>query len=278
VPIVLLIACSLIGCDDSNDSSATTAQHRNTILLLAVTTSTNDSGLLDVLIPVFEQRTGARVDTLATGTGKALKLGENGDVDVVLVHAREAEDRFMQAGHGVRHEHVMYNTFELLGPRDDPAQVRGLNMTEALQQIAAGEHPFVSRGDDSGTHKQELLLWRFGNKAANTPPQWDRYVESGQGQGATLIIASQMRAYVLTDLGTYLRFKGKIDLQPMHLTGKHMRNPYSIMAVNPDKSDRINHELASTFIDFVISPDAQRLIRDFTIAGAPLFVPLRLDQ
>ena len=187
---LLLICCC--GCG----SECVDAPER---LLLATTTSTRDSGLLDLLLPPFEKQHQVRVDVIASGTGKALKLGEMGDVDVLFVHARQAEDAFMSAGHGIRREDVMFNTFELLGPPTDPAGVRGLEASAALQKIAAAGAPFLSRGDDSGTHKRELQLWQANDKPL---PDWPSYRESGQGMGATLTIADEKSAYVLTDRGT----------------------------------------------------------------------------
>jgi len=229
---------------------------------------------LDVLVPIFEKEQGVRVDVIAVGTGAALKLGEAGDVDVVLVHAREAEDAFMEAGHGVRREDVMYNTFEILGPADDPAGIRGMEPAAALRKIAGGGQRFVSRGDDSGTHKRERKLWNDGGQR----PQWDGYVESGQGMGATLTMADQMNGYVLSDRGTYLKFKNKIRLVPLVTSSESLRNPYGIMVVNPQKHSSIKGELAQSFVDFMISAEAQQLIRDYKIEGEQLFYPLRLPD
>lgn len=276
----LLFGCFLLvltaaGCDErSSGQQVGTHSTRSDqgVLRLAITTSTHDSGLMAVLVPVFESRHAGRVDLIAAGTGKAIKLGENGDVDVLLVHAREAEEAFMKAGHGSRREPVMYNTFELLGPGADPAGIKRLSAAAALRRIAAGRHPFVSRGDDSGTHQREMGLWRQGGDR----PLWDAYIESGQGMGATLIMADQRQAYVLSDRGTYLAFKDKIELVPLGSSGEELFNPYGIMTVNPEKNDRINDELATAFVDFMISPEAQTMIRDFRVGEEPLFYPLRL--
>ena len=214
------------------------------------------------------------MDVIAVGTGKALKFGENGDVDVVLVHAREAEQQFMDSGHGARREDVMFNHFEILGPPSDPARIRGLGAVEALAKIAAGRHDFISRGDDSGTHRRERSLW----DQAGGLPEWSEYVEAGQGMGATLVMANQMRAYTLADRGTYLAFNDRIDLQPLAASGENLLNPYGVLAVNPAKHSGINHDLADRFIDFLISAEAQTLIRDFRIAGEPLFQPRHLSE
>lgn len=244
------------------------------VLKLATTTSTRDSGLLDVINPVFEKEQGVRIDVIAVGTGAALKLGEAGDVDVVLVHARPAEDAFMQAGHGVRREDVMYNTFEILGPPSDPAGIKGLGAVEALQKIAAGSQPFVSRGDDSGTHKKERALW----EKAGGLTEWSGYAESGQGMGPTLTMADQMKAYTLSDRGTYLAFRDKIELVPLTATSEELKNPYGVIVVNPNKNDQIRDDLANAYAEFLIAPKTQRMIRDFKIAGEQLFYPVHLSD
>ncbi len=241
-------------------------------LRLATTTSTRDSGLLEQLLPPFEAEQQTKVDVIAVGTGKALKLGEVGDVDVLLVHAREAEEEFMAAGHGTRREVVMVNSFELLGPPDDPAEVRGLQVSAALKKIAASGSKFLSRGDDSGTHKRELQLWAMGGER----PTWPEYLESGQGMGATLTIADEKSAYVLTDRGTFLHFRDKIDLRPLLSESDAMRNPYGVIAVNADKHAALRGRLASAFIDYLISPTAQQIIANYRVAGEPLFTPLQL--
>jgi len=245
----------------------------NQRLLLATTTSTRDSGLLDLLLPPFEKEHQVRVEVIATGTGKALKLGEMGDVDVLFVHARQAEDAFMAAGHGIRHEEVMFNTFELLGPPADPAEMRGLTASNALLKIAEVGAPFISRGDDSGTHQRELILW----KAVGKLPDWPSYRESGQGMGATLTIADQLMAYVLTDRGTFLNFRDKIDLVPLATQSDVLKNPYSIIVVNPKKHPDVRSTLANAFVDYLISPAAQQLIANYRLAGEALFRPLRID-
>ncbi len=240
--------------------------------MIATTTSTRDSGLLDQLLPPFEEKHQVRVDVIAVGTGKALKLGKLGDADVLFVHARQVEDAFMAAGHGVRREDVMTNTFELLGPPSDPAEVRGLEVTAALQKIAEVNVPFISRGDDSGTHKRELLLWN----ASGEQPNWPSYQESGQGMGATLTIADELSAYVLTDRGTFLHFREKISLVPLAAQSESLKNPYGIIVVNPNKHAAVRSELAGAFADYVISPVAQQIIADYRLAGEALFRPMRL--
>ena len=241
-------------------------------LRLASTTSTRDSGLFEVLLPVFERQTKSRVDVVAVGTGAALKLSENGDVDAVLVHARPAEEAFMQSGHGVRHEPVMHNFFIIAGPSDDPAGVAELGADEALKQIASSGHQFVSRGDDSGTHKKELAIW----KAAGGLSKWDGYLEAGQGMGPTLVIADEKNAYVLTDQGTWLKRRDSLRLKSLVEGTEDLRNPYAVMVVNPERHSAINDELTSAFADFLISEQAQKLIADYRVNGQPLFYPDRI--
>jgi tungstate transport system substrate-binding protein len=243
------------------------------VLRLATTTSTRDSGLLDELLPVFERSHNCRVDVIAVGTGAALRLGEAGDVDVLLIHARTAEEAFMAAGHGIRHEELMYNDFVLLGPKDDPAGVRGLDPIEAMRKIAESKQRFVSRGDDSGTHKRELSLW---GKAGGRPA-WDDYLEGGQGMGPTLMMAGEKQSYVLADRGTYLNFRDKISLVPLAAAAESLRNPYAVIAVSPQKHEKINSRLADALVDFLISDEAQRLIADYRISGQQLFYPTRID-
>ncbi|MDF1562573.1 MAG: substrate-binding domain-containing protein [Deltaproteobacteria bacterium] len=241
-------------------------------LRLATTTSTRDSGLLDALLPVFEAEARARIDVIAVGTGKALKLGEAGDVDVVMVHARAAEDAFLAAGHGVRREDLMWNTFELLGPPADPAQVKDLEIGPALRKIAEAKALFVSRGDDSGTHKKELALWK---EAGGLAP-WERYLETGQGMGRSLVVAGEKEAYVLSDRATFLAFRDKVELVPLVTGGASLRNPYGVMTVNPAKHPDIDAKLADAFVDFLIAERAQVIIRDFQREGERLFFPARL--
>ncbi len=242
------------------------------VLRLASTTSTRDSGLFDVLLPVFEAKHQCRVDVIAVGTGAALKLGESGDVDAVLVHARAVEETFIQAGHGVRHEPVMHNFFSIVGPQDDPAGVSGLSAGKALQQIASTGQVFVSRGDDSGTHKKELAIWNLSGER----PEWDGYLEAGQGMGPTLVIADEMNAYVLTDEGTWLKRRNDFRLKPVVEGDDQLRNPYAVIVVNPERHPGINATMANAFADFLISDEAQRLIAGYQVNGQSLFHPDRL--
>lgn len=267
--VVILTTCVLSGCAKKDDSAQSTS-----ILRLATTTSTRDSGLLDKLLPVFESRQRCRVDVIAVGTGAALKLGEAGDVDVLLVHARQAEMRFMDAKHGTRHEEFMYNDFLLLGPANDPAEIRDVDPIESLRRIANGKHRFVSRGDQSGTHMRELQLWELNSGR----PTWDDYIETGQGMGPTIVMADEMQCYVLADAGTYFKFKNRISLVALSAMHECMRNPYSVIAVNPEKHAKINESLANDFLDFLISETTQNAIDAYQLSGQQLFHSARLSE
>lgn len=274
VVVSVLTLFSIAGCDSAaNGDSSAVRQRRNGALRVAVTTSTRDSGLLDVLVPVFENESGVRIDIIASGTGKALKLGESGDVDVVFVHSRQAEDAFMSAGHGVRREDVMFNTFEIVGPPNDPARIRGMQPVEAIQRIAQTAQRFISRGDASGTHHRELALWSMGGGQ----PASDRYVEIGQGMGATLTMADQLQAYTLTDRGTYLAMQKTVDLVPLVVAAEELKNRYGIIVVDPSKHDGGFEHAAQEFVDFLISPRVQRMIGEFKVGGESLFHPMRLE-
>lgn len=246
----------------------------NKIIRLATTTSTANSGLLDQLLPRFEQRCGCKVHVIAVGTGKALKLGEDGNVDVVLVHAREAEDAFMAAGHGVNRRDVMYNDFVLIGPASDPAGISGAKTAvEAMRKIARHGARFVSREDDSGTHKKEKSYWKQAGMAPETHHETRWYFSAGQGMGEVLTMSAEMQAYTLTDRGTYLSYHNKLGL-PILLQGDpSMFNPYSIMAVNPEKYPAINFQGAMALIDWVTSKEGQALIGAFKLNGEQLFIP-----
>ncbi len=242
-------------------------------LILATTTSTEDSGLLTYILPEFEKLTGVTVDVIAVGTGQALKLGEDGNADVLLVHARAREDEFMAAGHGVRREDVMYNDFVIVGPDDDPAGIRGMtNATESFTMIAEAQAPFVSRGDDSGTHSKEKAIW----SAASIEPAGDWYISAGQGMGAVLTMAAEEQAYTLSDRATYLaRLKEGLELRILVEGDPVLFNPYGVIAVNPEKNPAIQYQLAEQFIDWLISVPTQAMIEQFGVEdfGQPLFIP-----
>jgi len=242
-------------------------------LRIASTTSTDNTGLFEALNPPFEKTFHCRVDVIAMGTGKALKTGQMGDCDVVFVHSRPAEDAFVEAGHGVNRRDVMYNDFVIVGPKSDPAGIRGLrDAAEALKRIAANRKAFISRGDDSGTHKKERAIW----KKTGTNPKGPWYIESGQGMGAVLQIASEKMGYTLSDGGTYLAYQAKIDLEILTDGDPLLFNPYGIIAVNPAKHPDVNYPLAMAYIGWVTSPEGQRIIREFGKEkfGQALFKPV----
>jgi len=237
-------------------------------LRLATTTSTENSGLLRVLLPPFEAQAGCQVDVIAVGTGKALKLGEAGDVDVVLVHARSLEDRFVAEGYGVNRRDVMYNDFVLLGPSSDPAGIAGSrDAASALNKIADTGNFFVSRGDKSGTHHKELELW----KSADRVPAGAWYLEAGRGMGEVITMATERQGYTLSDRGTYIAYKDKTDLKVLVEGDKRLFNPYGVIAVNPQKHPHVKYDLTMAFIDYLISPQGQAVIADYRKNGEPLF-------
>jgi len=244
---------------------AAAAQER---LRMSTTTSTENSGLLAVLLPPFEKLCGCKVDVIAVGTGKALKLGEAGDVDVVFVHARELEDRFVAAGFGVDRRDVMYNDFVLLGPPDDPAGVKGAKSPgESFRAIASKEAPFVSRGDESGTHQKEREIW----KAAGIVPKGKWYLEAGQGMGEVIQMATQRKAYTLSDRGTHIACRVRTDLVVLHEGDPSLRNPYGVIAVNPKRHPGAKYGLARKFIAFVTGKEGQEIIAGFRVGGETLF-------
>ena len=242
-------------------------------LVLATTTSTQDSGLLDYLLPDFEKEFGVKVDVIAVGTGQTLTLGEDGNADVLLVHARAKEDAFMEAGHGVRREDVMYNDFIILGPENDPAGIKGLTSgAEAFKKIAETQSIFISRGDESGTHTKEKSIW----KEAGIEPAGDWYISSGQGMGEVLTMANEQQAYTLSDRATYLaRTKEGLDLVILVEGDKSLLNPYGVITVNPQKNPDIQADLANKFLEWIISLPVQEKIANFGVAdfGESLFIP-----
>ncbi len=239
-------------------------------LRMSTTTSTDNSGLLGALLPPFEKAHELKVDVIAVGTGKALKLGENGDVDVVFVHARPAEDKFVEVGYGVNRRDVMHNDFVVVGPGDDPAGIQKAGSAEgAFRKLAEGKALFVSRGDDSGTHKKEKAIW----KAAGVDPQGSWYSEAGQGMGAVLQIADEKRGYALTDRGTFIAYGDKVDLQVLYEGDPILFNPYGIIAVNPAVHPHVNYQGAMALIAFVTGPEGQKIIKNYTVKGKQLFYP-----
>jgi len=242
-------------------------------LTLATTTSTENSGLLAYLLPFFEEEYGAEVEVIAVGTGQALEIGEDGNADVLMVHARSLEDAFMDAGHGVRREDLMYNDFVIVGPPDDPAGIEGMtDAPAAFAQIAEADATFISRGDESGTHTKEKAIW----SQAGVDPSGDWYVSAGQGMGAVLTMADEQQAYTLSDRATYLaRTLEGTELVILVEGDPILFNPYGVIAVNPEKSPEINAELANQFIDWLISVPTQEKISKFGVDefGMPLFTP-----
>ncbi|MCX5976216.1 MAG: substrate-binding domain-containing protein [Coprothermobacterota bacterium] len=241
-------------------------------IILATTTSTQDSGLLDELIPLFTKETGIQVKVIAVGTGEALAMGERGDADVLLVHARTSEDAFMAKGQGSLRYDVMYNDFLLVGPPADPARAKGLEITAALQAIAQAQALFVSRGDNSGTNSKELALWK---KAAITPNGQAWRLSAGQGMGETARIASEKGAYTLIDRATYLAVEKSLQLVIISEKSTDLLNPYGVIVVNPANHPKVHSVEAKAFADWIVSPDIQKFIGEFGVAkyGQQLFVP-----
>jgi len=251
----------------------TPAKPANPELILSTTTSTQDSGLLDVLVPMFESKTGYNVKTVAVGTGAALAMGERGEADVLLVHAPTSEVKFMEAGHGISRKLIMHNDFILVGPSKDPAGIKGMkSATDALKKIADSKAIFISRGDDSGTNKLEITLWKT---AGIDPAGQSWYQSSGQGMGATLTITSEKEAYTMTDRATYLATQKNLSLDILVEGDPILLNIYHVMQVNPKKSNKINAEGAKAFADFMVAPETQEVIKTFGVDkyGQPLFFP-----
>ncbi|WP_156116714.1 extracellular solute-binding protein [Massilia sp. 9096] len=251
-------------------SPAQAQQVNDKVLRLSTTTSTDNSGLLPYLLPAFEAKTGIKVNVIAVGTGKALELGKNGDVDVCLVHARKLEDQFVLDGWGIDRHDVMYNDFIVAGPTSDPAGVKGNHdVISAFQKIASSNVKFISRGDNSGTDVMEKDYW----KQAGTKPSGTNYVSAGLGMGEVLNMAAELKAYTLTDRATYGAYKAKTGLAVLVEGDKRMFNPYGIIAVNPAKHKGINNKGAEQLIDWITSPEGQAKIASFKPAGEQLFFP-----
>lgn len=252
--------------------SSCNATKQNSALLLVSTTSTQDSGLLDVLLPAFTEKTGYSVQLVAVGSGQALKIGQQGNADVILLHSPAAEKEFVARGFGIDRRLVMHNDFVIVGPPSDPARIRGQNPVEALKRIFTAGATFVSRGDDSGTHVKELALWK---NAGLEPVGKAWYLETGQGQGATLSIAFEKGGYALTDRGTFLAYQSNVDLEILIEGDPFLLNVYHVIIVNPEKWPGVNLEGAKAFADFITSPEGQEIIGEFGVEkyGEPLFFP-----
>jgi len=250
--------------------SATASNDTGSLLRLATTTSTANSGLMEFLLPVFTKDTAIEVQVIAVGTGKALRLGREGDVDAVLVHARSAEQAFIDAGFGVERFDVMYNDFVLIGPPKDPAQIStSHSVIEVLKKIHDTKSAFISRGDDSGTHKKEMSLWQ----KTDYSPQGDWYKSVGQGMGKVIQIANELGAYTITDRGTWLAYQSKSNLALLYHGDQPLFNPYGIIAVNPKHHPHAHYESAESLISWLTSDKGQHMIGEFTVKGEKLFIP-----
>jgi len=264
---IVFAVCVLVGLAGPSVYSA----DKNVIL--ATTTSTQDSGLLDVLVPAFEKKTGYFVKTIAVGSGQAMAMGQKGEVDVLLVHSPDAEKKFVSDGYGVNRRLVMHNDFIIVGPKSDPAGIAGARSSaEAMKKIAAAKALFLSRGDNSGTHAKEQALW----KAASIKPEGEKwYQQTGLGMGQTLNVASEKQGYALADRGTYLALKKTLSLEILVQGDRGLLNIYHVIEVNPAKFPRVNATGGKAFADFMVSPEAQGMIRTFGVQkfGSPLFFP-----
>jgi len=268
-PIVLAVLALVLAVPSHLPAGEATSKN----VILSTTTSTQDSGLLDVLVPLFEKKSGYSVKTVSVGTGQALELAAKGEADVALVHAPSLEKKYVADGKLLNRRLVMYNDFILLGPANDPAQVKSTKSSaEAMKRIAASASRFVSRGDNSGTHNLEKSLW----KQAGIEPKGAWYIESGQGMGATLGIANDRNGYTITDRATYLAFRKRVTLAILLEGDKPLLNIYSVMEVNPANGPRINTAGGKNFADFMVAPETQALIKSFGVEkfGQPLFIPV----
>lgn len=265
--ILSLIMGLVVGCSgDEGDQSSS--------IVLATTTSTRDSGLLDEILPSFEEETGIEVKVVAIGTGAALQKGRDGDADVLLVHAKPSEEEFVKEGHGLYRKDVMYNDFVIVGPKNDPVNIKENAKSDVLKGyklIEENKATFVSRGDDSGTHKKEKALW----KEAGIEPKGDFNVSTGSGMGDTLKVASEKQGYAMTDRATYLNLKDELDLEILLEKDEKLFNQYGVIPVNPDKNENINNKGAEEFINWLLSKDTQEKIGEYGKEkfGMPLFTP-----
>lgn len=269
IGVSLLMMLFMVACQQTNNQP----QNENKQMILATTTSTQDSGLLDVLIPIFKEQSGYNVKTIAVGTGQALAMGEKGEADALLVHAPKAEQEIVDKGAAINRKRVMYNDFIIVGPLTDLASIIGLSVEEGFQNVAESGSLFVSRGDDSGTHKKELQIW---SEIGVNPQDKEWYIEAGQGMGATLQITAEREGYTLTDRATYLALKNQIDTLQIVIEGdQSLLNVYHVMQVNPEKFDLVNGEAGEAFVSFMISPEIQEIIKSFGVEeyGEPLFFP-----
>jgi len=271
--ITLLAAVALLFALALPNVFAAKATPKQKNIILATTTSTQDSGLLDVLIPVFEKQTGYFVKTIAVGSGQAMKMGEKGEADVLLVHSPDAEKKFIEEGYGINRRLVMHNDFVIVGPPADPAKIKGVKSSvEALKRIAETKSLFLSRGDNSGTHAKEKTLWK---KAEINPAGQKWYQETGLGMGQTLDVAAEKKGYTLTDRGTYLALKKNLGLDILVEGDAALLNIYHVIEVNSAKWPKVNAAGARDFADFMVSKKTQQIIKTFGVDqyGSPLFFP-----
>jgi tungstate transport system substrate-binding protein len=243
-------------------------------IILATTTSARDTGLLDTLLPIFDKKTDIRVKVIAVGSGQAMRMGRDGEADVLLVHAREEEEKFLREGHGIERRDVMSNEFLLVGPAEDNLKIQKEapdNIIRAFQIIAAGKTKFISRGDESGTHQKEKAVWQ----KAGVTPAGEFYVAAGRGMGEVLMMAEELKGYTLTDRGTYLFMRDKLSLVPVTQKDSLLLNPYGVILVNPQKNPRMHPKEARLFMEWLVSPEIQKLIGKFGVEkwGEPLFIP-----
>ena len=248
---------------------------QSTILMMATTTSTDNTGLLDYLAPHVLKSTGIELKWIAVGTGKALKMGQNCDVDVLMVHAPPAEQKFIDAGYGINRMEIMYNDFIIIGPPDDPAKINGLSIKDALKKIRDKKQVFISRGDNSGTHKKEKLLWKTSDIPVPDRESW--YVQTGQGMLASIRVATERKGYILADRGTFIKFahnfKGKPPLICQVEGDANLKNQYSVICINPKNCPSANITTASKFANWLTGKEAQQLIGNFKLLGKTLFIP-----
>jgi tungstate transport system substrate-binding protein len=269
----ILMVCSLISLVVAMSAPAVSAEGKT--LLMATTTSTDNTGLLDYLAPAFQKDTGIELKWTAVGTGKALKLGQNCDVDVLMVHAPPAEKKYVAAGYGIERRQIMFNDFVIIGPPKDPAGIKGKSVAAALKAIKAKKAPFISRGDNSGTNKKELLLWK--KSGLKIPEKQNWYVQTGQGMLSSINVASQKDGYTLTDRGTFIKYAANHNGNPPLVIlvegDPGLRNQYSVILVNPARCKKVQTDLARKFSDWMCSAKTQKLIADFKLMGKPLFTP-----
>jgi tungstate transport system substrate-binding protein len=267
--IILLISLLLLGVAIPGSAA------NEKTLMMATTTSTDNTGLLDYLVPEFTKATGIELKWTATGTGKALKLGENCDVDILMVHAPSAEKKFVDDGFGVNRREIMYNDFVIIGPPSDPAGIKGKSIKEALAMVKSKQASFISRGDNSGTHKKELSLWKAADLPVPEKEGW--YVQTGQGMLSSINIAAERNGYTMTDRGTYIKYEdnagGNPSLKILVEGDENLLNQYSVIAINKNHCPNVKEDLAMQFIDWIGGSDAQLLIKDFKLLGKPLFTP-----